>query len=535
MCNTSHSGIAAGLNCSNAILRSGQQYDHIESEPIPIDKVITGFGVKPTLNAKHLIVEPLPGVTRMDAHGVNMDAHDVNMNCSFGAKEAPGVNMPISFGAEQTPGVDRTTALSLFDDQHSGFYQQLKPTTSSIASFKMDWHSAEMPYHPPVPPHHPPEVLSGPSHHPPQVLSGPSHHPPQVLSGPSHRPPQVLSGPSHRPPQVLSGPSHHPPQIISGPSHHPPQIISGPSYCPPQIISGPSHHPPQVLSGPSHPPQIFSGPSHPPQIFSGPSHHPPQVLSGPSHPPQVFSGPSHHPPQVLSGPSHPPQVFSGPSHHTPQILSGPSQLPFCGPPPLLHSSNVQHPHFRSFDFPNTSVSHQNMEAHSHQLSSDHNTAMPTHQLSFSNPDASHMNVPNDRITSDHSTFFTGSHALRTPLRVPVKSLDLFDSLANDTGPARLMTHDRALALSCAQSPPLSAPKPMLLSSTTEPNNSRWKLSAQDLKSFHLKQLQQPMASAKATLLWDLQDAPQGKAIRQRETGGPGAHMADKVHHVPKAC
>ena len=458
MCNISHSGIAAGLNCYNAILRSGQQCDHIESEPRPIDKVITGFGVKPTLSAKRLIVEPFPGVTRMDAHGANMDAHGVNMNCSFGAKEAPGVNL---FGAEQTSGVDHTTALSLFDDQHSGFYQQLKPTTSSIASFKMDWHSAEMPCHPPVPPLRPPQVLSGPSHHPPQVLSGPSHHPPQVLRGSSHCPPQVLTGPSHRPPQVLSGPSH-PPQIFSGPSHHPPQVLSGPSHCPPQVLGGPSHRPPQILSGPSQP-------------------------------------------------------------------------PFCGPPPLLHSSNVQHPHFRSFDCPNTSVSHQNMEVHSHQLSSDHNTAMPTHQLSFSNPDASQMNVPNDRITSDHSIFFTGSQALRTPLRVPVKSLDLFDSLANDTGPARLMTHDRALALSCAQSPPLSAPKPMLLTGTIEPNNSRWKLSAQDLKSFHLKQQQQPMASAKATLLWDLQDAPQGKAIRQRETGGPSARMADKVHHVPKAC
>ena len=438
---------------------------------------------------------------------------------------------------------------NLFGDQPSDLHhQQLKKTVTAINPVDMNWHLgpshhppqvlSELSHHPPQvlsgPSHHPPQVLSGPSHHPPQVLGGPSHHPPQVLSGPSHHPPQVLSELSHHPPQVLNGPSHHPPQVFSGPSHHhPPQVLSGPSHHPPQVLNGPSHHPPQVFNGPSrHPPQVLSGPSHhdPPQVLNGPSRHPPQVLSGPSHhyPPQVLNGPSHHPPQVLSGLSHhyPPQVLSGPSHHPPQVFSGPSHHP------------PQVPYFQGFNFPTSTVAHPNKKVWPHQLSfSDHDASLLDCQLTLSehNTGTTMSHVKNTSIpsfvseTSDESCdsflttpFSIGAHTMRTPSRAPVRSLDLFDSPVS--GPS-LQTHDRALALhsthppppppSSSPPPPKSVPLPCTISS------------AQDLKYFHFNQQQQKLVpSVRGPPLWDLADAPQGKAARMRT--GPNNHSGHKV-------
>ena len=412
---------------------------------------------------------------------------------------ALGVNLNGIFGVKQI-GVNST---NLFSDQPSDLHhQQLNKTATAINPVDMNWHLG--------PSHHPPQVLSGPSHHLPQVLSRPSHHPPQVLSGLSHHPPQVLSGPSHHPPQVLSGPSHHPPQVLSGPSHHPPQVLSGPSHHPPQVLSGPSHHPPQVLSGPSH---------HPPQVLSGPSHHPPQVLSGPSHhPPQVLSGPSHHPPQVLSGPSHhPPQVLSGPSHHPPQVS-----------------------YFQGFNFPTSTVAHPNTKVRPHQLSfSDHDASLLDCQFTLSehNTGTTMSHVKNTSIpsfvseTSDESCdsflttpFSIGAHTMRTPSRAPVRSLDLFDSPVSGLS---LQTHDRALAQCSTHPPPPPSsppPKSVPLPCTI---SSGWKLSAQDLKLFHFNQQQQkPVPSVRGPPLWDLADAPQGKAARTRT--GPYNHSGHKV-------
>ena len=292
----------------------------------------------------------------------------------------------------------------------------------------------------------------------------------------------------------------HPPQVISAPSHHPPQVISGPSHHPPQVISGPSHHPPQVISGPSH---------HPPQVISGPSHHPPQVISGPSH----------HPPQVISGSSR---------HHPPQI-------------PLGKPSYIQ-----EFDFPISTVAYSNMKAHHHRLAFSDNKAegliLPPKHRSFSD-EAGPMAIPDQLPFSDitgpfashyqHVTiplfsteasrqslnsslsepFSIGAHTMtRTPSRAPVKSLDLFDSPVN----SHLWTHDRALALGNTQRPPPSAPtKHLPLPSTFGPTTGGWKLSAQDLKSFHFdqQQQQQPLTSVRTPPAWDLNDAPHGMAVR----------------------
>ena len=119
-------------------------------------------------------------------------------------------------------------------------------------------------------------------------------------------------------------------------------------------------------------------------------------------------------------------------------------------------------------------------------------------------------------------FSIGAHTMRTPSRAPVRSLDLFDSPVS--GPS-LQTHDRALALhsthppppppSSSPPPPKSVPLPCTISS------------AQDLKYFHFNQQQQKLVpSVRGPPLWDLADAPQGKAARMRT--GPNNHSGHKV-------
>eukprot|EP00731_Ephydatia_muelleri_P018742 Em0011g782a len=284
---------------------------------------------------------------------------------------------------------------------------------------------------------------------------------------------------------------------------------------------GPSQHPPHVISGPLH---------HPPQVISGQSHHPPQVISGQSH-----RASHHHPPQVINEPLlHPPQVISGPSHHyLPPVLLG-------GPKPPNAS------HIQGFDFPISKVARSNMEAHHHRLAFSDEKAddviLPTKHQSFFDNEAGHMTVPDCQVPFSDSTgpcitiplfatevsrqnsnsflsapFSTGAHMTKTPSRAPVKSLDLFDSPVSSPGPAHLWTHDRALALGSTRRPPPPSAhaKPLPLPSSFGPTTGRWKLSAQDLKAFHFnqQQQQQPLMSTQTPPMWDLNDAPPGKAVR----------------------
>ena len=295
----------------------------------------------------------------------------------------------------------------------------------------------------------------------------------------------------------------------------------GPSQHPPHVISGPLHHPPQVISGQSH----RASHHHPPQVSNGPSHHLIQLISGSSH---------HHPPQVINEPLlHPPQVISGPSHHyLPPVLLGVPKPPNAS-------------HIQGFDFPISKVARSNMEAHHHCLAFSDEKAddviLPTKHQSFFDNEAGHMTVPDCQVPFSDSTgpsitiplfatevsrqnsnsflsapFSTGAHMTKTPSRAPVKSLDLFDSPVSSPGPAHLWTHDRALALGSTQRPPPPSAhaKPLPLPSSFGPTTGRWKLSAQDLKAFHFnQQQQQPLMCTQNPPLWDLNDAPPGKAVR----------------------